>query len=119
LLLAGELSLLVGRPYAGKSSLAMTLAKHLDADAEFLKFSCRKTKVLYCALERNARFVVEHLTEKWKAKVVYFNEIPAEILSLPQFSRAATPEAAAARVAAICASMEEERRSHGLSHRAI
>ena len=63
-LCTGEVSLLLGRPFAGKSTFACALTLALHRGDTLLGRPCIKTRVAYMALERNGRSIAE-LFETW------------------------------------------------------
>lgn len=63
---AGDTTMIVGRPFDGKSTFAEVLAMHIAKGKRLLLIGkdCRKARVLYAALERNGTRVVERFA-KW------------------------------------------------------
>jgi len=72
----GEISMLVGRAMAGKSTFACALTRALTLGISLLGRECIKAKVGYMALERNGVKVAQ-LLESWDLNVVCFlDELP-------------------------------------------
>ena len=81
ILVAGELSLVVGRANSGKSTMLYSLVKHLSEGKPFLGLPCRKTIVLYLALERNSRRQIVTRFTKWKVgekRIRIISQIPPQ-----------------------------------------
>ena len=74
----GEVSLLVGRPYAGKSTFACALTRALVRGDTLLGRPCAKTRVCYMAFERNGQNVAQ-LFRTWgiAEQVMFADERPA------------------------------------------
>lgn len=74
----GEISMLVGRAYAGKSTFACALTRALTLGEPLLGRECFRATVGYMALERNGNAVARQL-EKWElaSSVHFLAEIPA------------------------------------------
>lgn len=74
----GEVSLLLGRPFAGKSTFACALTLALHRGDTLLGRPCAQTRVAYLALERNGQNVAE-LFETWgiAGQVTFADETPA------------------------------------------
>ena len=72
----GEVSLLLGRPYAGKSTFACALTRALHFGIPLLDHSCVKTRVGYMALERNGAYVARRFQD-WGIDVAFLDEVPA------------------------------------------
>ncbi len=78
---AGEISMLVGRAYAGKSTFACALTRALTLGIPLLGRDCVKARVGYMALERNG-VKVARLLKEWGLTEVYFlDQLPPMPLS--------------------------------------
>jgi hypothetical protein len=73
----GEISMLVGRAMAGKSTFACALTRALHLGLPLLGRECTKTKVGYMALERNGAAVARLLAAWNLSDVAFLDEIPA------------------------------------------
>jgi hypothetical protein len=72
----GEISLLVGRAMAGKSTFACALTRALHSGIQLLDRECARVKVGYMALERNGATVARLLGAWELAEVLFLDEIP-------------------------------------------
>lgn len=74
----GEVSILVGRALAGKSTFACTLARSLLLGTPLLGRECLKMRVAYLALERNGGKVAD-LFANWNLEdMVFAADLPAD-----------------------------------------
>ncbi len=82
----GEISLLVGRAMAGKSTFACTLSRALHFGLPLLGRQCIKAKVGYMALERNGAAVARLFAAWGLPDLAFLDEIPPMPLAeLPRF----------------------------------
>ncbi len=92
----GEVSLLVGRALAGKSTFACALARAVTFGDPLLGRECFQAKIGYMALERNG-LAVARLFDKWSLSGLHFlDELP--VMPLPELAKF----------------LEEQIREHGL-----